>query len=125
MCLLNVRSIGDDVKSGKITDMMVTEEPAIVCTIFTETWLWPDQTSTQQIGDITPPPRLCFSTLCQAGQERRWGGVLLKSSIKVKILPLSTFESFEYIDMSIVIANTNIHWIAIYRTHCPQKPSDP
>ena len=35
MCLLNVRSIGDDIKSGKIRDMIVNEEPAIDCAIFT------------------------------------------------------------------------------------------
>ena len=41
--------------------------------------------------------------------------MLLKSSIQAKMPPLSTFASFEYMDMSFVIANTNIHMIVIYR----------
>ncbi len=41
--------------------------------------------------------------------------MLLKSCIQAKMLPLSTFTSFEYMDMSLVTANTNIHLIVIYR----------
>ncbi len=49
--LLNVRSIGDDTKSGQIHDFVTSEN--FDCLALTETWLRPDDRSQQQIGDIT------------------------------------------------------------------------
>ncbi len=49
--LLNVRSIGDDTKSGQVHDFVTAEN--FDCLELTETWLCPDDMSQQQIGDIT------------------------------------------------------------------------
>ena len=55
MCLLNIRSLGDDTKMGKIRDLVENDMKNLDLEIFTETWLCPDNTSSHQKGDITPP----------------------------------------------------------------------
>ncbi len=114
LCLLNLRSIGDDIKAGKIKDLVTDEEHDLDGAFFTETWLRADHTSTQQIGDITPPG---YSFHHRARQGRKGGGVgaLLKSGLKTKVLPHTTFKSFEHLDMLVSLSNAHLHIITIYR----------
>ena len=95
----------------------------------TETWLRPDHTSSQQIGEISPPgytfPRLTF--LHRARQGRKGGGVgaLLKAGLKANLLPHTAFKSFEHLDMIISVANAHLHVIAIYRPIFTKEQADP
>ncbi len=109
LCLLNVRSLGDDVKSGKIRTFIENDEPTMDGALFVETWLKSDHTSSQQIVDITPPPGYEFHHRARQG---RWGGgvgALIRSGLKTKMLPLSKFDSFEYMNLSIEVSTTTIH----------------
>ena len=114
ICLLNIRSVGDDTKAGKIRDLVENDLDDLHLAIFTETWLRPDQTSSHQIGDITPPGYV-FHHRARQGRKGGGVGILLKSIMKAKVQPTSTFSSFEYMNMVITLSNMNIHLIAIYR----------
>ncbi len=112
MCLLNVRSLGDDNKAGRIRDFVVHEN--LDGAVFTETWTKSDDTSAHQIGDITPTG---FSFYHHPRCGRRGGGVglLLKSNMKVKNLPHSSYQSFEHMQVSITASKAHINLLIIYR----------
>ncbi len=56
ICLLDVRSFGDDTKACKIRDLVENDIQDLDLAIFTETWLCPYHTSSHQIWDVIPPP---------------------------------------------------------------------
>ncbi len=118
LCLLNLRSIRDDIKAGKIKHLITDDEHDLDGAFFTETWLRPDHTSTQQIGDITPSGDNFHH---RARQGRKGGGVgaLLKSGLKSKLLAHATFKSFEHLLVS--VSNAHLHVITIYRPPPSQK----
>ncbi len=111
LCLLNVRSFGNDDKAGKIRDFV--EHEGFDCTVFTETWLRQDDSSTHQIGDITPNG---FSFYHRARVARKVGGVgvLIRSAFKAKQLSHNTYKSFEYMRLSISTSKSHINLVAIY-----------
>ena len=120
MCLLNVRSLGDDTKTGKIRDLVENDIQDLDLAIFTETWLHPDNTSSHQIGDITPPG---FSFHHRARNGRKGGGVrmLVKSILKSKVLSLTAFKFFEHMCLTFSASNLNIHLVIIYRSPPSKK----
>ncbi len=64
------------------------------CLVLTEIWLWSDDRSCQQIGDISLNG---FTFHHQPRNQRRGGsvGILTKSLSKVRALPLKSHTSFE------------------------------
>ncbi len=105
--MLNVRSIGDDTKSGQIHDFD--------CLASMETWLHLDDRSQQQIGDITGTG-LSFHHKPRKGRKGRGVGVIARTALNIEVLPHSPFSSFEHIELSIATCKAHVHLIVIY---CP------
>ena len=85
--MLNIRSFGNDDKAGKIREF--SEQEDLDCGVFTETWLRPDDSSTHQIGDITPTG-FNLHHHARAGRKSDGVGVLVKSTLNAKQLPHNT-----------------------------------
>ena len=71
--------MGIDTKSGQIHDFVYNE--AMDYLALTETWLWADDQSTPQIGDITGPGVSCHR------HARKW-----RSEAIMKVLRQSTIS---------------------------------
>ncbi len=112
VCLLNVRSFGDDRKAGRVRDFV--EQEHLDCAVFTETWTKSDDTSAHQIGDITPTG-FNFYHRPRCGRKGGGVGLLLKSNLKVKNLPHTSFQSFEHMQVSITASKAHINMLIIYR----------
>ena len=84
------------------------------CLVLTETWLRSDDRSSQQIGDIS----LNGFTFHQKSRNQRRGGgvgILTKSLLKVRALPLKSHTSLESMEVSIATSKSHVHLVVVYR----------
>ena len=107
---MNIRSIGNDSKSGQIYDFAMQKGFDHLAMI--EAWLTSDDRSQQQIDDITGH-NMAFHHRPRSG--RREGGILLKSSLKIKPLSHGSFKSFEHTEVSVATAKVHVRLIVVYR----------
>ncbi len=86
-------------KKRKICDV-IEQNSFDYRSVFTETWLRPDNSSAHQNGDITP---IGFSLHHRITSSRKGGGVgvLLKAKLKGKHLPHTSYRSVEHKRLSI------------------------
>ena len=106
--LLNVRSIGADVRSGQICDFIQSENFAFAA--LTEMWHSADDKSEQQIGDISGE-NYSFQHHPRNGQKGRGVGILCTHTLK--LLPYTPFISFEHIKLSIATSKAHLHLVVI------------